>query len=160
MVRLGYPEAPATIQDRLGTATFVDGIRDVEVKKVLQLSRYQTSSEALIRALEVEAAYGSSKTCNKVSVAEREKEEKNNQIEKLLEKVLPQIDDLIRRLKNDVSRKQSIECYRDRRQGRLKRDCRARLPAPRRSTKQRSHRDVKGPSTLGNGFTGENKTAS
>ncbi|KAJ3659620.1 hypothetical protein Zmor_011299 [Zophobas morio] len=47
-----------------------------------------------------------------------------------------------------------------RRQGHLKGDCRARLPAPRRSTQRRSHRDVKGASTLGNGFTGENKAAS
>ena len=52
MVRLAYPEAPPTIQERLATATFVDGIRDVEVAKVLQLSRYQTSSEAVIHALE------------------------------------------------------------------------------------------------------------
>ncbi|KAJ3652222.1 hypothetical protein Zmor_018205 [Zophobas morio] len=81
-------------------------------------------------------------------------------MEKLLEKVLSQIDDLIRRLKNDISRKQSMECYRDGRQGRLKRDCRARLPAPRRNTQRRSHRDVKGAITLGNGFTGENKATS
>ncbi|KAJ3648816.1 hypothetical protein Zmor_020589 [Zophobas morio] len=159
MVRLAYPEAPPTIQERLATETFVDGIRDVEVKKVLQPSTYQTSSEVLIRALEVEAVYGSSRTCYKVSVVEREKEE-NNKMEKLLEKVLPQTDDLIRRLKNDVSRKQSMEYYRDGRQGRLKRDFRARLPAPRRSTQQRSHRDVKGAGTLGNVFNDENKAAS
>ena len=61
MVHLVYSEAPPTIQERLATETFVDGIRDVEVKKVLQLSRYQTSSDALIRALEVEAGYSSSK---------------------------------------------------------------------------------------------------
>ena len=54
-----YSDVPQTFQERLATETFVNGIRDVEIKKVLQISRYQTSSEALIRALEVEAAYNS-----------------------------------------------------------------------------------------------------
>ena len=30
-----YFEAPPIIQERLATETFVDGIRDIEVKKVL-----------------------------------------------------------------------------------------------------------------------------
>ena len=62
MIRLVYSDVPPTIQERLATETFVNGIR------VLQPSRYQTSSDALIRALEVEAAYSSSRTCYKVSV--------------------------------------------------------------------------------------------
>ena len=53
-----------------------------------------------------------------------------------------------------------MECYRDGRQAHLKRNCHARSPVPRKSIQQKSHRDVKGASTLGNGFTGENKTAS
>ena len=82
MVRLAYSEAPPTIQEKLAIEPFINGVRDVEVKKVLQPSRYQTSSDTLIRALEVEAAYSSSRTCYKVSAAETEKAE-NNKIEKL-----------------------------------------------------------------------------
>ena len=58
-----------------------------------------------------------------------------------------------------MSRKQSVECYRCGRQGHLKRDCRARLPVPRKSTKQRPHRYLKGAGTLGNGFAGEHTVA-
>ncbi|KAJ3652234.1 hypothetical protein Zmor_018215 [Zophobas morio] len=55
----------------------LNGSHDVEVKNVLQLSRYQTSSEALSRALEVKVAYKSSRTCYKVSIAETQQEENN-----------------------------------------------------------------------------------
>ena len=109
----------------------------------------------------MEAAYSSSRTCYKVNVAETEKEEENNKIEKLLEKLLQQIDGLFRRRENDVSRKQSVEYYRCGRQRHLKRDCRARSPVPGRSTQQRPYRYLKGASTLGNGFTDdENKATS
>ena len=105
MVRLAYSEAPPTIQERFATETFIIGIRDVKVKKMLQVFRCQTSTDGLIHALEVEAAFSTTRTCYKVSVAEREKEE-NNKIKKLLEK-------LLRRRKNDVSPKQRLEYYRD-----------------------------------------------
>ena len=91
MVRLAYSDAPPTFQERLVTETFVNGIRDVQVKKVLQLSRYHTSSEALIRALEVEAAYNSSRTCHKVRVAELEMKE-NDGIKKIQEKLSQQMN--------------------------------------------------------------------
>ena len=44
-----------------------NGIRNVEVKKILQISRCQTSADALIRAVEVEAAYNTSRTCHSQS---------------------------------------------------------------------------------------------
>ena len=53
-----------------------------EVKKILQVSTYQTSSDALVRTLEMEAAYNSSRTCYKVRVVELETEE-NDKLEKL-----------------------------------------------------------------------------
>ena len=138
LVRLAYSDAPPTFQETLAIETFVNGIRDGEVKKVLQLSRYQTSSEALIRALEVEAAYNSSRTWHKVRVAELETEE-NDKLEKLLEKLSQQIiNGLAQGRENGAPPKKSMECYRCGRQGHLKRDCRARSPAPRRSTQQRS----------------------
>ena len=77
MVRLAYSEAPPTIQERFATETFIIGIRDVKVKKMLQVFRCQTSTDGLIHALEVEAAFSTTRTCYKVSVAELEKEENN-----------------------------------------------------------------------------------
>ena len=65
LVRLAYSDALPTFQERLATETFVNGIRDVEVKKVLQVSRNQTSFDALIRALEVEVAYSSQERATK-----------------------------------------------------------------------------------------------
>ncbi|KAJ3663071.1 hypothetical protein Zmor_007380 [Zophobas morio] len=73
--RLGGWKSSAVAEERLATETFVNGIREGEVKKVLKLSRYQTSSEGFIRALEVEAPYNSSRTYHKVRVAELEMEE-------------------------------------------------------------------------------------
>ncbi|KAJ3662566.1 hypothetical protein Zmor_006908 [Zophobas morio] len=81
------------------------------------------SADALIRALEVGAAFRTTRTCYKVSVAEPEKEEEHNEIEKLLEKLLQQIDGLFRRWNNNMSHKQNVECYRCGRQGYLKCDC-------------------------------------
>ena len=70
----------------------------------LKLRRSYNDGDTLIRALEVEAEYSFSRKCYKVNVAETEKKE--NKIEKLLEKLLQQIDGLFRRRENDVSRRQ------------------------------------------------------
>ena len=59
-----------------------------------------------------------------------------------------------------MSRKQSVKCYRCGRRKHLKRYCRARLRVPRKSTKQRLHRYLKGAGTRGKGFAGENKVTS
>ena len=117
--------SPPTFQERLATETFVNGIRDGEVKKVLQLSRYQTSSEGFIRALEVEAPYNSSRTYHKVRVAELEMEE-NDGKKKVLEKLSQQMDAISQRLENDMPRKRSLDIYRCGSQGHLKSDCCAR----------------------------------
>ena len=89
---------PPTIQERFATETFVNGVCDL--MKMLQVFRCQTSADALIRALEVEAAFITTRTCDKVSVAE-----KNNKREKLSEELLQQIDGLFGRRKNDMTRK-------------------------------------------------------
>ncbi|UYV65170.1 K02A2.6-like, partial [Cordylochernes scorpioides] len=57
LCHLAYPGAPIDFLDQLAAQTFVDGIRDVEVQRVLRLASFDKSREALVRALEVEAAY-------------------------------------------------------------------------------------------------------
>ena len=106
--------------------------------RILQVSRYQTSSDALIRALEVEAAYNSSRRCYKARVAELETGE-NEKLEKLLEKFSPQIiNGLAQGRDIGAPPTKSMECYRCGRQGHLKRDCHVRSPTPRGSTQHRS----------------------
>ena len=115
MVRLAYSYTPPTIQERFTIKTFINGIRDLEVKKILRVFRCQTSAGARIRALEVEADFSTTRTCDKVSVADPKNEEDNKiekLSEKLSEKLLQQIDGLFLRRENDMSHKQSMECYR------------------------------------------------
>ncbi|UYV85033.1 hypothetical protein LAZ67_X004344, partial [Cordylochernes scorpioides] len=57
LCHLAYPGAPIDFLDQLAAQTFIDGIRDVEVQRVLRLASFDKSREALVRALEVEAAY-------------------------------------------------------------------------------------------------------
>ncbi|UYV63390.1 hypothetical protein LAZ67_2003939, partial [Cordylochernes scorpioides] len=57
LCHLAYPGAPIDFLDQLAAQTFIDGIRDVEVQRVLRLASSDKSREALVRALEVEAAY-------------------------------------------------------------------------------------------------------
>ncbi|UYV76783.1 hypothetical protein LAZ67_14002011 [Cordylochernes scorpioides] len=57
LCHLAYPGAAINFLDQLAAQTFIDGIRDVEVQRVLRLASFDESREALVRALEVEAAY-------------------------------------------------------------------------------------------------------
>ncbi|UYV78481.1 K02A2.6-like [Cordylochernes scorpioides] len=57
LCHLAYPGAPIDFLDQLAAQTFIDGIRDVEVQRVLRLASFDKSREALVRALEVKAAY-------------------------------------------------------------------------------------------------------
>ena len=86
--------------------------------------------------LEVEAAYNSSRTCHKVRVAELETEE-NDKLEKFSEQI---INVLAQGRDKGTPPKKGMACYRCERQGHLKRYCRARSPAPRRSTQHKSPR--------------------
>ena len=56
LVHLAYPDAPRDFQQQLAIGAFIDGIRD-EIKRALRLSRHQRNNEALVHALEVDAAY-------------------------------------------------------------------------------------------------------
>ncbi|UYV84428.1 K02A2.6-like [Cordylochernes scorpioides] len=57
LCHLAYPGAPIDFLDQWAAQTFIDGIRDVEVQRVLRLASFDNSREALVRALEVEAAH-------------------------------------------------------------------------------------------------------
>ncbi|UYV72625.1 hypothetical protein LAZ67_10000094 [Cordylochernes scorpioides] len=54
---MAYPGAPIDLIDQWVARTFIEGIRNVEVQKTLRLTSFNTSREALIRALEIDAAF-------------------------------------------------------------------------------------------------------
>ncbi|UYV61126.1 K02A2.6-like, partial [Cordylochernes scorpioides] len=54
---MAYPRVPIDFIDQWVAQTFIEGIRNVEVQKTLRLTSFNTSREALIRALEIDAAF-------------------------------------------------------------------------------------------------------
>ncbi|UYV82319.1 K02A2.6-like [Cordylochernes scorpioides] len=54
---MAYPSAPIDFIDQWVAQTFIEDIRNVEVQKTLRLTSFNTSREALIRALEIDAAF-------------------------------------------------------------------------------------------------------
>ena len=63
-IRLAYPEAPDDFRIRFAVQTFIDGIGDCELQQVLRMARHRNSSEALVHALEFEAAKSASRYIN------------------------------------------------------------------------------------------------
>ena len=60
LIRLAYPEVPEDFQTSFAMQTFIDGIGDCELQQVLRMARHLNSSEALVHALEFEAAKSAS----------------------------------------------------------------------------------------------------
>src|SRR3978361_1996279 len=74
LVHLAYPDAPEALQDRLAAQHFTDGIRDSEIQKAMTLTTFLQSSQALVRALEIEAAFSTSRPrISAVTIQEEEK---------------------------------------------------------------------------------------
>ncbi|XP_063239230.1 uncharacterized protein LOC134540420 [Bacillus rossius redtenbacheri] len=61
LVYLAYPDAPTEFRQQLATSAFIDGIRDAEVQQTLRLARHKKSCDALVHALEIEAARSASR---------------------------------------------------------------------------------------------------
>ncbi|XP_063924728.1 uncharacterized protein LOC135138681 [Zophobas morio] len=116
LVHLAYSEAPQDFQDRLVAETFVNGVRDSDVRRVLQISGFKKPSEALIRALEVDAAYNSSPRSN-VKIRGIGVDGEVNPIQESFDKMSENFEKLVREIiaeiKTGSSRQHGgrLECY-------------------------------------------------
>lgn len=70
LVRLAYPGTPENVMERLAVQSFLDGLRDQEMRQALTLARPTTLVDALTRALEFEAAKQVSKSQARVRVVQ------------------------------------------------------------------------------------------
>jgi predicted aspartyl protease len=127
LVHLAYPNGPAQFHHEIGTSVFVDGVRDGELQLALRLARHKKCANALVHALEFEAAKNASRPTvqrlRAVTVEEPTERQRD-----LLQKMTKMIEEIQRSI--SFARPKCFNCGKV---GHLKRNCRSyRWPVPLR----------------------------
>ena len=145
LVYLAYVNAPDWFQDRLAAQHFVDGIRDEEIRKELRLTTFLQSSQALVRALEVEAAFSISGSKVRAVIQEDEERTDNAAMMSRIEKMFQQ---MLETCKQEGTAPTSPDKYtKDRRcsrcgkTGHFIRDCRVQMHSRTLSTSEFGRRN-------------------
>jgi len=147
LVHLAYPAVPDEIQEELVAQYFVEGIGDPEVKKMLKIFKGSNSSELLVRALEVEAAWNDLKP----ETIQEERVPPADHAATLIYEIKSMFGQLVQQMAalgngqfTQLERSRPItkvKCYQCGRKGHYSRNCRQRSCSP--NPQYRRNQDIK-----------------
>lgn len=93
LARKAYPSLPDGVLEELAREAFVDGLRDVETKQALRLSKSRTLVDSLAQALEFEAVKRASKNESRVREVNVEHEDGPESVDNIVKLVLEKLKD-------------------------------------------------------------------
>ncbi|UYV84436.1 K02A2.6-like [Cordylochernes scorpioides] len=136
---MAYPSASIDFIDQWVAQTFIEGIRNVEVQKTFRLTSFNTSREALIRALEIDAAFKISDS-GQPRVRKSELTEEDGAVggsrDSGIEEIIKRLDKLEEAVKH--RRRPVGPCFRCGKMGHLKSQCTSRLSTEQQQEKLKS----------------------
>lgn len=123
LARRAFANSPADTQEYIAARQFVEGLIDPEIQKVVRLASPRNLQEALVKALEIEAALKATKNCSR-NICSVE-EDRDNQVQAV--KYTNQQSQQARSFGRFGTASRTASCWRCGRNGHMRYQCRARL---------------------------------